>query len=406
MARFTRNNQGIAIKVNQRFDELFTIGSLPYIKGQWFFVDPEDGTATAGGDTFENPVNNISIAYDKCTSGDGDGIVLLSSGTSLSTTTSFLTQDIDWTKHGITVVGVAAPTRMGGRARIGSLNVTTGSITTIAFGADTITITDSASGFVTAGFVVGQTIEIDTTSNTNDGQEVITAVTAGTITCSGATFTEETAVSAGATVIDTYLTHLIDISGNNNSFVNIHFVNEGSNVLSLGGIIISGQRNYFGNCHVLGGLHATPAAETDTYDLFLNAGAENTFEACTFGSTTINRAAANGNIKYDGTARRNVFVDCTILSQSATAGKGAIQIVDTAGLDGVEQYIRCRIINWKPNGAGSLTAAVIGSVPTSGHLLFDSCTFFGYGAVGASGAIYVGNSDATASGAGGLSTTT
>lgn len=405
MALFSRNNQGIAPKIRKRFDELFTVGSLPYIKGQWYFVDPEDGTATAGGETWENPVNNLSIAYGKCTSGNGDGIVLLSSGTTSATTTSYLTQDIAWSKHGITVVGVAAPTRMGGRARVANKNITTGAITTLAFPTAT-TITDSDSGFLTAGFVVGQTIEIVTTDGTNDGQAIITAVTAGTITCSASTFTIQTAVVAGSSTVDTYLTHLIDVSGNNNSFYNIHFFNGDSDDLSIGAIIVSGERNYFGNCHILGAGHATPAATTGAFDLFMNGGAETTFDSCTFGSTTIIRAAANGNIKYDGTARRNVFTNCTILSYSETAGHGAINVVDVGALDGVEQFIGCRFINWKPNGAGTLTLAVIGSTPTSGHFLFDSCSVFGYTAIGASGVVYVGNSDATASGAGGISTTT
>ena len=46
------------------------------------------------------------------------------------------------------------------------------------------TITDAASGFVTAGFEVGQTIIIEGSTG-NDGQHLITAVAAGTLTLDG-----------------------------------------------------------------------------------------------------------------------------------------------------------------------------------------------------------------------------
>ena len=394
---------GIQPATRDALNFVFENGGLPTIKGRWYFVDPANGTSTAGGDA-DSPVDSIETAYALCTSGAGDGIVLLSGGTTTADTTSYIDELITWSKHAITVVGACAPTRMSGRARIANKTRTTGSITTIAF-ATTTTITDSAEGFLTAGFEVGQTINIDTTSNTNDGQAVITAVTAGTITCSGSTFTPETAVSAGATVITTYVTHLIEVSGDNNSFYNVHMFAGGANALEVGCLKVSGNRNYFGRCSFIGAGHATPAATTGAYDLFLNGAAENTFEGCTFGSDTIIRAAANGNIKYDSLCGKNKFFDCDIYSYSETAGHGAINSVDATSMQGVEVFSRCRIINWKPNGAGALTAAVIGTAPTSGHFLFDSCTFFGYTAVGASGAVYVGNSAVVASGAGGISTT-
>ena len=394
---------GIQPATREALNWIFENGGLPIIKGQWFFVDPQNGTATAGGEA-DSPVSSIEYAYDLCTSGAGDGIVLLSGGTTTADTTSYIDEKITWSKHAITVVGAAAPTRMGGRARVASVTRTTGSISTIAF-PTTTTITDSASGFLTAGFEVGQTININTTDNTNDGQAIITAVTAGTITCSGSTFTVQTAATAGATVITTYVTNLITVSGANNAFYNIHFGNYDANALSVGAIEVTGERNYFGNCHLYGAAHATPAATTGAYDLKLNGAAECTFESCTFGSDTIIRAAANGNVIYDGGCLRNRFYDCDFVSYSETAGHGHINSIDAASMQGVDIFTGCRFINWKPNGAGALTACQIGTAPTSGHFLFDSCTFFGFTAVGASGAVYVANSAVVASGAGGISTT-
>jgi len=394
---------GIQPAVRKALDWVFENGSLPTIKGEWFFVDPDNGASTAGGSA-DSPLDSIETAYAKCTSGSGDGIVLLSGGTTSAATTSYIDEEITWSKHGITVVGAAAPTRMAMRARVANKTRTTGTITTIAFPTAT-TITDSASGFLTAGFEVGQKISIDENSNTNDGAAIITALTAGTMTCSASTFSVETAATAGATVIVSYVVNLITVSGDNNAFYNIHFGNFGANVLELGCIEVSGNRNYFGNCHLIGAGNATPAAETGAYDLKLNGSSAITFEGCTFGSDTIIHAAANASILYDGTVGTTRFYDCDIYSYSETAGHGAINSADATSMQGVDIFSRCRIINWKPNGAGALTAAVIGTAPTSGHFLFDSCSFFGYTAIGAAGAVYVSNSAAVAAGAGGISTT-
>jgi hypothetical protein len=64
---------------------------------------------------------------------------------------------------------------------------------TIAFVATGNQITDSASGFVTAGFAAGQTLIVEGTTN-NDGQYLIEAVAAGAITIASAfTIIDETA---------------------------------------------------------------------------------------------------------------------------------------------------------------------------------------------------------------------
>lgn len=69
--------------------------------------------------------------------------------------------------------------------------------TTIAFvDSDPDTITDSASGFVTAGFTAGQTLVVEGTTN-NDGIYLIDTVAAGTITLQASdTLTAEVAGSS------------------------------------------------------------------------------------------------------------------------------------------------------------------------------------------------------------------
>jgi hypothetical protein len=292
-------------------------------------VDPTSGLAANSGLAPGSAKATMLEAYNLCTSGAGDGIVLMSAGTTAAGTTSYMSAVLDWSKHGITVIGLASGNRMYGRARIA--NTTT----------------------------------------------VLT------------------------------LAYLIKVSGNNNRFVNVNMFNGGSDVAALGCLWVTGHRNMFENCHFVGAGHATPAAEAGAYDLMVDGGQENTFERCTFGTDTIIRAAANGNIVFDGGAWRTQFYDCDILAYSATSAKGAIKIIDATAFSGWQVFARCRFMAWKPNGIGSgLTSAVIGVAPNSGQILIDCCSLAGWAAWDTLSAVttYVGNSAAEASGGGGVAT--
>ena len=381
--------------------------ALPPILGTWYYVDPENGSSAAGGKTPETAVDSLETAYGLCTSGDGDGIVLFSSGTSTANTTSYLKQELDWTKHGITVVGVAAPTRMFGRARVSNTQVTTGSLTTISFTNDGTAdyITDSAAGFITAGFEVGQTIDVVANSGTNNGQYTISAVAAGKLTLSASdSLTTENAATAGATTITSYNLNLLNISGNNNAFYNVHFGNFSSNANALGCVEISGARNYFGNCHIIGAGHATPGAVATAYDVKLNGAEEITFDCCTFGTDSVLKAAANGEILIDGTSLRIQFNDCSFLSYSATSGKGAVKSADATSHQGVIEFNACRFINWNENGITAVDDVFIGTAPTSGaYLVTPDSMCVGFSGWGAN--VYVAGAAAAASAGGQIAVT-
>ena len=381
---------------------------LSHIRGTWYHVDPSDGGNSNDGLTKETALKDIRAAYDKCVSGAGDGILLYSRGTTSAATTSYLKYPLAWSKSGITVVGVCAPIVMDQRARIGSKEVATGSLTTLAFvdTAGVYTITDSAEGFITAGFVIGQTIDVDSTSNLNDGQYTITAVEAGSLTVTEAV-TDEIAGDAGATTITSYCAQLLNISGANNTFYNMQVINFGSPVYAVGAVLVSGIRNAFVNVHMYGACHATPAGSANAYDLELN-GSNNTFMGCVIGGDTIARTAANANIRIDGTCGHNRFKGCEIISRSADVTHGAIMSVDNEAFGDVLLFRDCTFMNWNINGLTNLTSAFIGTRPNSGYILIDSCALLGWAAWDSSGTnarVYVANSHALASGAGGIATT-
>lgn len=374
----------------------FTDPGLPAIRGKWHFVDPNAVNRTSGA------FSNLYDAYAACVDERGDGIALVSSGDSTAETTSYMTYPLDWTKEGITMVGICAATRMYQRARIASKAVASGAITTLAFPTST-TMTDSAEGFITAGFLVGQTITIDTTDNTNDGQEIITAVTAGTITCGAATFTIQTAVTAGSTTIVNYLAYLIDVQASNCSFSNFSIGNWLTSAIDLGCVKITGNRNYFNNVHFVGAGHATPGAVATASDVELNGCQEITFDNCTFGTDSVLKAAANGEVIVDGTCWRIRFNGCDFISYSETAGKVSVKSVDNASFSGIMAFRSCQFINWNPNGLSAIDDVFGGTDSTSGQYSVtpDSiCVgFTGWGS-----SVFVAGSAAAASGAGQIST--
>lgn len=324
-----RKNDGYGNYVADAEDLDIALGSLPLIRGTWYFVDPKSGSNSNNGLSPGGAVKDLQTAYGLCTSGAGDGIVVFSAGTVAADTTSYLTAALDWSKHAITVIGVSAGGRFFGRARVANA-----------------------------------------TASTN-------------------------------------LAVLITVSGDNNHFKNIHMFNGGSNVAAVGCLKVTGNRNFFENCHFIGAGHATPAAAVGAYDLAIDGGQENCFEKCVFGTDTIIRAAANGNLLLDGGAWRSSFYDCDFICYSETAGKGAIKSADADSISGFHIFSRCRFMAWKPNGLGALTSAFIGTKPTSGQILLDSCSLAGWAAwdsVGGNDTLYVANSDATASGGGGIAT--
>lgn len=371
-------------------------------RGVRLYVDPyKAGTNTVA--TKEDPVDNLYDIYSNSliTSGQGDKVTVYSGGTTSANTTSYLDIEIPWSYHNTHIKGVANSV-MFGRARVASKERTTGSLTTIAFPTAT-TITDSAEGFLTAGFAVGQLIYIDSTSNTNDGTATITGVTAGTITCSGSTFTPEDAATAGATTIVSYQANLMTISGDNNLIENMHFANYGSTTNSVGAVKVTGNRNTFVNCHFFGMGHATAAANASGYDVLLDGAEETTFINCTFGSDSIIRAAANGNVLIDGGVWRTRFYNCEFLSYSATAGKGSVKLADATSCSGIQLFKDCVFLNWNPNGIAAVDDVFIGTDATSGD-----CAVIGGGSVGFTGwgaATYIGLPTFAASGAGGIATT-
>jgi hypothetical protein len=385
--------------------------SLPAIRGTWYFVDPYGSTLplpNAPGQV----VTTLRDAYDLCVTGKGDGICILSGGTSAAHTTSYLSYPLEWSKHAITVIGLCSPTRMFQRARIANVEHTTGALTGLAFvqgsGTTYDKITRTTGSFITDGFVAGDIIRVNTTGNgANATGLVIQTVEALTLTLTTiGTLVTETAANAGSSVVNSYCPYMINVTGNNNTFINLNIGNWSSDAAALGGFIDAGARNTFINTHFVGAGHATPGAVATAFSFKMNGSQETTGYNCTFGTDSVLKAAANGEIVYENHVWRSRFYNCESLSYSATAGKGAVNLSGATSCDGIQLFKDCDFHNWNENGIDKSDAAVIGTNPTSGAIHLHNPGNVGFTANAKTGLtnVYV-TGYVTASAAGGIATT-
>lgn len=382
------------LKDLERFEREVLGAPLPFIPGDWVFIDPDSGSNNANGDTPDQAFAGIETAY--AAANDGDGIVLISGGATALATTAYLKKPLAWAKNGITLFGAAAPVSMFGRARIANKEALSSAVTMVIA---EHTFTRTTGSFITDGWEVGCVGKV-----TSSGE----VFTVSAVTALVMTVTESLTPAASASqTLTSYLTHLIDFQGMNNRVFGINLGNFSSHALSIGGVKVTGHRNFFGGCHMVGAGDATPGADAGAYSLLLDGAQESEFVGCVFGTDSVLKAAANGEIIIDGGVWRARFRGCETLSYSATSGKGAVKVADATAFSGWIIFERGRFLNWNENGLDLVAAAIIGTKPTSGQILLDSNPAAGFTAnagAGMSGCVYVVNAAVTASGAGGLPT--
>lgn len=278
-------------------------GGLPFIRGVWFFVDPTSGSSSNDGLTPSTAFASISTAYTACTSGAGDGICLISRGITSAGCTSYLTAALGWTKWGITVFGVCAPTKFSQRARVSTAAQT--------------------------------------------------------------------------------LAYLVDVQGSNNSFYNVAFYNAGTT--GAGGVIVSGDRNYFQNVHFVGGNGMTTPLVTD-YSLKLSGAEENTFVECTIGTDTFDKTDIAGtellvdrNAAFKGCSR-NRFYRCEFLSfRSAGTTAGMVKLNSTG--DSILRtmlFDGCFFHMYREGNATQEATVIIGTAPNNGFIIWKDCQRHGF----------------------------
>jgi hypothetical protein len=392
---------GIQPELREVLGELASAGPLPAIRGTWYFVDPYKGSDANGGESVATAVKTLQAAYDLCIDGVGDGICVLSRSLLTTSYSAALAAPLTWSKWGITVFGIAA----GGynsRARIKSHAALTSAVA-VAMDTTAQTITRAAGSFITDGWEVGMTGVFDTSGTNSNVTFTVSAVSALVITGTVGTDAIQTETSTSHTLCG-YFPALITVSGSNNKFYNLYFINEASHVLNVGVVAVSGNRNVFGNCHfnASGTLQSAAAGQ---YDMRISS-SECQFVRCWFGNNnTLRSGAANGNINLGLSTTQigqNYFEDCYILSTSATDTHGAIKVIDAATLGGWVVFKRCTVMNWASGAITALATAIIGATPNNAGILLQDCGMVGYAAWGANNDKWATTNAAGAAGTGGI----
>ena len=401
MGNTTRYRHGLGPYVDAALS-----GVLPAIRGRWFGVDPGGTTiGTAPRSMGLAAVyTNLTDAYNACKDGVGDGIVFFSSVVSGTTYSSAMLAPLTWSKSCITVVSTSAG-GYNGRARIASHAALTSAVSVVSTATTQTIVRADGGSFITDGWKVGMTGIFDVANAGNASRTfTVTAVAALTLTCTAGDILLEGATSR---TLCGYFSYLIDVSGSDNRFVGLYFINEASHVLNVGAISVSGARNRFDNCH-FNTVGALQSADAGLFDVRVSA-SENHFYDCWFGNNNTLRSAASGNILLGLSTTsigQDFFTDCYILSISVTNGHGGIKLADAATLDGWVQFKRCSFVNWASGALTTLTTLVVGATENNCGILLQDCAVVGWAAITLTGVHKVFTSNATgAAGIGGLAGT-
>lgn len=91
-------------------------GAAMPLTGTHFFVDPVNGVDGNSGKSVDRPFQTLARAHTKATAGKNDVVYLMGNGATSGTAR----QDVAlaWSKNAVHLIGIAAPTRVAGRARI------------------------------------------------------------------------------------------------------------------------------------------------------------------------------------------------------------------------------------------------------------------------------------------------
>lgn len=281
---------------------LGTIGGLPFT-GNYYFVDPVNG-ADGNEGSVELPLKTLYGALAKCTAGNNDVVVLIGDGSTAATARLSIAnaQAVDstatsgvltWNKNATHLIGVAAPTRVGQRARIAP---PTGTYTVTTFGSSTKFIDVTASGCMFANL---------------------------SVFCGFST--------GGASMV------AWTDSGSRNAYVNVNIQGMADNESAQGtgarSIKLTGSESAFYNC-VFGTDTVTRTVANATLE-FASGSARHTFKECTFPFQT--SAATPIGIKAAAASaidRWHLFDRCTFINNvqsTSTTMDGLATLAASAG---------------------------------------------------------------------------
>jgi len=276
-------------------DGVFSMG-VPvnglFTQGRSYFVAPRTGADGNSGRTISKPLKTLTKALALARANSGDTVYLLAESNSASSTTTYLSEALDWNKDGVHLIGVNAGSRIGQRSRIAQLST----VLTIE---DLFTV--SADNCLIANIEVFQGVA------------------------------SSTATSPRAVVV----------SGQRNKLYNCQFSGMGDTSMDTAGarslaVIYPGSENYFKDCYI--GLDTTLRATNVIEAEVIGTGAgtrvaRTIFEDCIFNTYTSSTTGKILNVAYGD--RFVLLKNCMLCAieniTSAAVPTGAVSISNMNG---------------------------------------------------------------------------
>lgn len=198
--------------------------------------------------------------------------------------------------------------------------------------------------------------------------------------CSGSFYNQRARIAnTGTDVINP-----INLTGSNNSFTNISFVNGhvGGEQSAAFKLSSGASRNAFYNCDFK---NTQGTADAYGCELWLSNAHENSFYHCNFGNASFDYGNnANCHIYMDGASgnAQNLFEDCTTIAQVSTGtAHGAVKLGAVTALGGTNIFKNCLFNVWQANAGLTVMASwYIGSNPTTGNIAVFQSGLNGYAA--------------------------
>lgn len=179
----------------------------------------------------------------------------------------------------------------------------------------------------------------------------------------------------------TAYTPFFTVSGSGCIFQNIQwFHGFDTGTTSQINLVVTGSRNYFGNCHIAGMGDAASAQSAGSRSLKIGSGGsgENVFENCTIGLDTVTRTAANASVEFAGATPRNVFRNCLFPLMTSSATVLGILGTGNGCVDRFNLFDNCSFLNAIKSTSTAMT--VLASFTTAspgGLLMFKQCVLLG-----------------------------
>jgi hypothetical protein len=169
---------------------------------------------------------------------------------------------------------------------------------------------------------------------------------------------------------------VLSVTGNGNSFSNLQIAHFGAdtNGIAARGVDVTGDRNYFYNCHIVGVPNAHTGDEANACDLSIT-GSENMFERCYFGTNTIVRSTTNANVELTSAAARIWFKECFFTVYTDNAGVLFVKIDAAADIDREIYFDNCTF--YSPNLSTTMTGAMDVHASANGDVIVKDCMLIG-----------------------------